>query len=44
VLETPQTILKGGDDGPAVIAKKSAESLMLKSAAHLAEACHAAGR
>jgi WD40 repeat protein len=37
VLETPQSILKGGDDGPAVIAKKSGESLLLKSAAHLAE-------
>ena len=37
VLETPQTILKGGDSGPAVVAKKSAESLLLKAAAHLDE-------
>ncbi len=37
VLETPQTILKGGDDGPAVVPKKSADSLLLKAAAHLAE-------
>ncbi len=37
VLETPQTILKGGDDGPAVVPNKSGESLLLKSAAHLAE-------
>lgn len=29
VLETPQTILKGGDSGPAVIANNSAESLLL---------------
>ncbi|HEV2971973.1 MAG TPA: c-type cytochrome domain-containing protein [Pirellulales bacterium] len=35
VLETPQTILKGGDSGPAVVPKKSGESLMLKAAAHL---------
>ncbi len=37
VLETPQTILKGGDSGPAVVALKSAESLLLKVAAHLDE-------
>ncbi|HEV3025203.1 MAG TPA: c-type cytochrome domain-containing protein, partial [Pirellulales bacterium] len=37
VLETPQSILKGGDQGPAVVAKKSAESLLLKAAAHLEE-------
>ena len=35
VLETPQTILKGGDDGPAVVPKKSGESLLLIAAAHL---------
>ena len=35
VLETPQTILKGGDSGPAVVPKKSGESLLLKAAAHL---------
>jgi WD40 repeat protein len=32
-LETPQTILKGGSEGPAVVAGKSAESLLLKLAA-----------
>lgn len=30
VLETPMTILKGGSEGPAVVAGKSAESLLLK--------------
>jgi WD40 repeat protein len=35
VLETPQTILKGGDSGPAVVPKKSGDSLLLKAAAHL---------
>ncbi len=35
VLETPQTILKGGDSGPAVVPKKSSESPLLKAAAHL---------
>jgi hypothetical protein len=34
VLETPQTILKGGDTGPAVVPKKPAESLLLKAASH----------
>jgi WD40 repeat protein len=34
VLETPQTILKGGDTGPAVVRKKPAESLLLKAASH----------
>lgn len=34
VLETPATILKGGDSGPAVVAKNGAESLLLKVAAH----------
>lgn len=33
VLETPQTILKGGDAGPAAIAKNPAESLLLVRAA-----------
>src|SRR5262245_24636677 len=32
VLESPQSILKGGSEGPAVIAGKSAESLLLKLA------------
>ena len=35
ILETPQTILKGGDTGPAVVAKKPGASLLLKVAAHL---------
>lgn len=30
VLETPQTILKGGSEGPAVVAGKGLESLLLK--------------
>src|SRR5688572_6888670 len=34
ILETPQTILKGGESGPAVRPGKSAESLLLKVAAH----------
>ncbi|MFP6762110.1 MAG: c-type cytochrome domain-containing protein, partial [Planctomycetaceae bacterium] len=34
VLETPATILKGGDSGPAVVAKNGADSLLLKVAAH----------
>ncbi|HUE73348.1 MAG TPA: c-type cytochrome domain-containing protein [Pirellulaceae bacterium] len=33
VLESPQTILKGGSEGPSVVAGKSAESLLLKLAA-----------
>lgn len=34
ILETPQTILKGGDSGPAVVPKFGAESLLLQAAAH----------
>ena len=34
ILETPQTILKGGESGPAVVPGKSVESLLLKLAAH----------
>jgi WD40 repeat protein len=34
VLETPQTILKGGESGPAVIPGNSIESLLLKVASH----------
>lgn len=34
VLESPQTIAKGGADGPTVVIGKSAESLLLKLAAH----------
>jgi WD40 repeat protein len=37
VLETPQTILKGGSEGPAVVAGKSAESLLLMLAARQKE-------
>jgi WD40 repeat protein len=37
VLETPQTILKGGDSGPAVVAGKSGESLLLIAASHADE-------
>ena len=37
VLETPQTILKGGGEGPAVVAGNSAESLLLKVASHASE-------
>ncbi len=37
VLETPATILKGGDNGPAVVAKNGAGSLLLKVAAHQME-------
>src|SRR5438128_1967875 len=32
VLESPQTILKGGSEGPAVVAGKSDESRLLKLA------------
>jgi WD40 repeat protein len=34
ILETVKTILKGGDAGPAVVPGKSAESLLLQTAAH----------
>src|SRR5688572_28831156 len=37
VIETPASILKGGGDGPAVVAGKSAESLLLKLASHSQE-------
>ncbi len=37
-LESPQTILKGGDSGPAAAAGKGAESLLLRSASHQEEA------
>src|SRR5262245_43608245 len=37
VLESPQTILKGGSEGPAVVAAKSADSLLLKLAARQKE-------
>ncbi|MCO6458837.1 MAG: hypothetical protein J5I93_26315, partial [Pirellulaceae bacterium] len=34
VLESPQTMIQGGDSGPAVVPGKSGESLLLKLAAH----------
>ena len=34
ILETPQTILKGSEDGPVVVPGKSEESSLLQSAAH----------
>jgi WD40 repeat protein len=34
VLETPQTILKGSEDGPVIVPGKSAESRLLDLAAH----------
>ena len=34
VLETPADMLKGGDDGPAIIPKRGAESLLVLAAAH----------
>jgi WD40 repeat protein len=37
VLETPAAILKGGESGPAVVPRKSADSLLMKSAAHEAK-------
>ena len=37
VLETPATMLKGGDTGPAVIAGNGNESLLLKLASHSGE-------
>ena len=33
-LETPASLLRGGDTGPGAVAGKPAESLVLKSAAH----------
>ena len=37
VLETPADILKGGENGPAVVPKRPNDSLLLKSAAHRAD-------
>jgi WD40 repeat protein len=34
VLETPADMLKGGENGPAIVPKRSADSLLLKLAAH----------
>lgn len=36
-LESPELMRKGGEDGPVIVAGKSGESLLLKSAAHLDE-------
>ncbi|MFN0126837.1 MAG: WD40 repeat domain-containing protein [Verrucomicrobiales bacterium] len=35
ILESPEAILRGGDNGPAAVAGRSGESLILKTAAHL---------
>jgi len=37
VMESPQSMIKGGDSGPAIVPKKSGESLIFKLAAHLDE-------
>lgn len=37
VLETPATMIKGGDTGPAIAAGKGVESLLLKLASHQEE-------
>ncbi|MEY3458304.1 MAG: hypothetical protein RL215_1461, partial [Planctomycetota bacterium] len=37
ILESPATILKGGDSGPAAVPGKGLESLLLKLAAHQTE-------
>ncbi|MEJ7592758.1 MAG: c-type cytochrome domain-containing protein [Planctomycetaceae bacterium] len=37
VLESPQAILKGGDPGPAVVAGRGAESLLIQMASHQAK-------
>lgn len=37
VLEMPADMLKGGENGPAVVPKRSADSLLLKSASHQQE-------
>lgn len=34
-LETPELMLKGGENGPSIVPKKGAESLLLQAAAHL---------
>ena len=34
ILETPQSILKGGDNGPAILPDKPLSSLLLRAAAH----------
>ncbi len=37
MLESPQLMLKGGENGPAIVPGKGAESLLFKTAAHLEE-------
>ena len=37
ILETPQSILKGGESGPAIVPGKGTESILLKVAAHQTE-------
>jgi WD40 repeat protein len=37
VLETPATILKGGEDGPVLTPRKGSESVLLRSAARVAK-------
>ena len=37
ILETPRTILDGGDSGPSVIAGNPGESILMQAAAHLDE-------
>ena len=36
-LETPETILKGGENGPGAVAGRGGDSLMLKFAAHMGD-------
>lgn len=36
-METPEAMLKGGDTGPAVVAGKAGESLVMTAAAHIDE-------
>ncbi len=35
ILETPQTILKGGESGPGVVPGRAADSLIFKASAHV---------
>ncbi|MBL9134573.1 MAG: hypothetical protein JNK85_01830 [Verrucomicrobiales bacterium] len=37
ILETPQTIRKGGASGPSIVEGRAEESLLFRAAAHLAE-------
>jgi hypothetical protein len=40
VLETPQSILKGGDSGPAVVPGKPNESLLIEAVLHTGDISH----